>query len=630
MWEKSISNSNRTLKIYQSPFFSINVCDNAYVFSDCTVVSADNKLLLSTVGGGNQTFFINHFKNVNDIKKIEKKVFIVGNIFINNQWHFIAETLASILLYCEFFLNTDVELFMIKPTNTVCLDYIELVERMFNVKLKIFEPAPDSLYRVDKCYFSSQLTNITSCHPTFFAYFDKLRKFVVENYKLSTQHLDKIYVNRRDASRRQIINEEELESFFYKLGYESITLSEFTAIERILIFNQCRELISTHAAGMSSLFFMPSGGKVVELFSKNCVWNFTPNLCYSKGLDYQGIVFDNVKNSNINSDFSVDLTLLSNSLLTNSSNFTCKINTKIDNLRAKDVFLAGVKGWFTMPFVDMETCNKIFENNIYCEEFSKYIELYLHFHFDFDLFIKYCFYLVQNKQKVDICRFYHKKININNPETFYYLNHLYQKKFFNKNDILSFISLTEDNCLQNIFSTIIFDCSNSFGNKKEYLVDFYLNCFISIFCSQNKLLELLQIVLSCYKLNIQITKDNLKWLFNIISLYEINVDYIDAYNYIVAKIFNLHIVEIKSKSLDWYYSKLDVQNEKIFISLLNEPKQYYPLQVNRLKFFLNNKNYSDFLKVYSEVLHNKAFISYSSHKNIYKLYLTTTTSNKKI
>jgi capsular polysaccharide biosynthesis protein len=76
-----------------------------------------------------------------------------------------------------------------------------------------------------------------------------------------------LFVARRDAARRVLVNEAELERALEALGFRVIVPSELTAREQIAAFSSSRIIIAAHGAALANLVFAPAGAFVIELAS---------------------------------------------------------------------------------------------------------------------------------------------------------------------------------------------------------------------------------------------------------------------------------------------------------------------------------------------------------------------------
>ena len=96
-----------------------------------------------------------------------------------------------------------------------------------------------------------------------------------------------IYISRKNAKKRKIINEEEISSLLHLKGFEIIETDSLSYVEQIQLFNSAKWLVSIHGAGLSNMIFMNKGCHVLELRNKddkgnNCYFS----LASSVGLHY--------------------------------------------------------------------------------------------------------------------------------------------------------------------------------------------------------------------------------------------------------------------------------------------------------------------------------------------------------
>jgi len=76
---------------------------------------------------------------------------------------------------------------------------------------------------------------------------------------------ERLYISRKKASRRKILNEPDVEQLLTRHGFVSICFEDYTFHEQILICSTCRTFMSIHGAGLSNILFMPPASTVIEL-----------------------------------------------------------------------------------------------------------------------------------------------------------------------------------------------------------------------------------------------------------------------------------------------------------------------------------------------------------------------------
>jgi capsular polysaccharide biosynthesis protein len=104
----------------------------------------------------------------------------------------------------------------------------------------------------------------------------------------------RIYITRRHARYRRIVNESELEPVLREFGFETHELEGYSVRDQVALFAQAELVVSAHGAGFANMLFSPPGLKVVDIFERSlfnkCFWSMTNAL----GHDYWPVVGDTV------------------------------------------------------------------------------------------------------------------------------------------------------------------------------------------------------------------------------------------------------------------------------------------------------------------------------------------------
>lgn len=77
----------------------------------------------------------------------------------------------------------------------------------------------------------------------------------------------KIYISRRHARGRKLLNELEILPLLVRRGYDIVDAERLAFSEQVDLFSSAREVISVHGAGLSNIVFAPRGARVLELAS---------------------------------------------------------------------------------------------------------------------------------------------------------------------------------------------------------------------------------------------------------------------------------------------------------------------------------------------------------------------------
>jgi capsular polysaccharide biosynthesis protein len=116
----------------------------------------------------------------------------------------------------------------------------------------------------------------------------------------------KIFLSRREAKKRKLINEDEVSTFLQQYGFETYQLENLTIKDQVELFNSASVVIGQHGAGLTNLLYS-SDAKVIEIFAhKNSHLNHYRHLAKAKKMTYTPI-FLNGEHKNEDVLFSMDL-----------------------------------------------------------------------------------------------------------------------------------------------------------------------------------------------------------------------------------------------------------------------------------------------------------------------------------
>ena len=91
-----------------------------------------------------------------------------------------------------------------------------------------------------------------------------VREVLLSAYGDSDQG-EKIYISRRNAAKRRIVNEDEVTRVLARFGFQTIYTEEFSFAQQVQVCSRARYIVSNHGAGLTNILFMPEAGSVLEL-----------------------------------------------------------------------------------------------------------------------------------------------------------------------------------------------------------------------------------------------------------------------------------------------------------------------------------------------------------------------------
>jgi hypothetical protein len=88
-------------------------------------------------------------------------------------------------------------------------------------------------------------------------YFEAIRRPIFAHFGLPERHnkTRRIFVTRRHATTRRVLNEAEVSALLARYGFENVELSELSLRQQVELFHQADIVVGPHGAGLSSIVF---------------------------------------------------------------------------------------------------------------------------------------------------------------------------------------------------------------------------------------------------------------------------------------------------------------------------------------------------------------------------------------
>lgn len=121
-------------------------------------------------------------------------------------------------------------------------------------------PAPGEVAfsPVHPCTFYCADWNINFLRTTFLPYVNVL---------LAHRTLpEKVFISRKDASSRRMVNEDEVFALFEPYGFTQVSMTHMSFIEQIALFHHAKIIVAAHGSSLTNLIFCEPGTKVIEIF----------------------------------------------------------------------------------------------------------------------------------------------------------------------------------------------------------------------------------------------------------------------------------------------------------------------------------------------------------------------------
>lgn len=93
---------------------------------------------------------------------------------------------------------------------------------------------------------------------------------------------EKIFISRKDAAQRKMINEDEIFALFEIKGFKRYELSKMTFLDAIELFKKAKHVVGTHGSSLTNILFCDPGTKVLEIIQDrydSSFWNMSQTVC---------------------------------------------------------------------------------------------------------------------------------------------------------------------------------------------------------------------------------------------------------------------------------------------------------------------------------------------------------------
>lgn len=118
----------------------------------------------------------------------------------------------------------------------------------------------------------------------------------------------RIYISRRQAKSRGVVNEDEVEHLLGQYGFETWVPENLPTLrDQVALFAEAEAIVSVHGAGLTNMLFAPAGTTILEMFepeyTNHCYWNLSNSL----GHKYWFLWGDSIHTGRINNDVRVPM-----------------------------------------------------------------------------------------------------------------------------------------------------------------------------------------------------------------------------------------------------------------------------------------------------------------------------------
>lgn len=229
--------------------------------------------------------------------------------WISNQWsagyfHWLTDALPRLLALRDRIGDMPVLL----PERYANLGFVRESLTMLGVNAFYFDPL--RAYLVEELLLPSHIAPTGNYNAEIIR---QLRSMLTPGLKPLPSR--RVYISRKKARFRKILNEEALEKLLELFNFEIHCFEDYSFVQQIEIMNATQTLIGLHGAGLTNMMFMQQGTRVFELrnafdISNNCYFSLASAL----DIAYYYQVNEGDSRETLKAGITIDLTRLRTNL----------------------------------------------------------------------------------------------------------------------------------------------------------------------------------------------------------------------------------------------------------------------------------------------------------------------------
>ena len=231
-----------------------------------------------------------YFKKRIKLKKTETYL-LAFDEWSNGYFHWICDVLPKLVASKELLKNVTI----LVPEVINDTFYFETLNT-FDVQ-NIIKIPQNSYLSVPKLIFMENIAPSGNYNSEIMI---SLQNHLLNYFKLSNdiniKSFERIYISRKNAIAKYIINENEVIKITEKYGFKTIYFEEYSLSQKIAIMENCKAVIGMHGANLTNILFMKPDGSLLELRKKGDGNNnayYLLAVCLDLNYYYQQCEFEN-------------------------------------------------------------------------------------------------------------------------------------------------------------------------------------------------------------------------------------------------------------------------------------------------------------------------------------------------
>ena len=196
-------------------------------------------------------FYSNFNKNKNNFKTFNDVIVLgssPGDDYFRNLITFIPRIL--------FISDKQINLAIHRKLSNKLRQFIEDILKIRGIKLNKFVYLDDNFYSFKNSQIPQFFSNVTSI------------KILNKIFKKNNEHKDRIYLTRKNANYRQIINESDIIDELKSKNFKIIDIDALSINKQVDVFSSAEIIVSSTSSALTNIVFCQEGTKVFEIIPK--------------------------------------------------------------------------------------------------------------------------------------------------------------------------------------------------------------------------------------------------------------------------------------------------------------------------------------------------------------------------
>lgn len=244
---------------FQEPFLA-SLPSARMLGPEGSIISSDDGIIAESTWerGLFQRDRIYHRLHLPAPQRLSGSYYALTSRFWNNYYHWIIETLPRLFAYSSVS-NERPKLIVNSPLADWQIESLQLLGF-----------GRENLFFLDKGYYSFEQLHFPSdvgINPVMLNWLQT----TLSRTTSAAAPSKRVYITRRAATRRRLLNETELEPLLREQGFIIAELEKLPFTEQTRLFAEAEMIVGLHGAGLTNMVWAPAGCSVLEIMHPNHV-----------------------------------------------------------------------------------------------------------------------------------------------------------------------------------------------------------------------------------------------------------------------------------------------------------------------------------------------------------------------